>query len=76
MAMILQKCVLSMLFKLFLGHRCLKLSACHDRTFLGYGALDDTQTGQALETNLKLTKAMTEIYGTTPAKKKGGGRRR
>lgn len=38
----------------------------HARTFLGYGSLDDAQTGQALENNAKLCKTMAEIYGGAP----------
>ena len=40
------------------------------RTFLGYGALDDTQTGQALESNTKLSKTMAEMYGPPLKKRK------
>ena len=40
------------------------------RTFLGYGALDDTQAGQMLGNNAKLNKTMSEIYGKGPSKKK------
>lgn len=40
------------------------------RTFLGYGALDDTQAGQMLGNNSKLNKTMSEIYGRVPSKKK------
>lgn len=41
------------------------------RTFLGYGALDDVQTGQILGSNVKLSKTMNEIYGPPMKKKKG-----